>query len=116
MAILGFPAAVIGSREPAWKVPAIVAIAALAGAAIIDAALRGRALAGLRVELPELARFFKDRTGEIRVRVHNESGRRRAVRVGMVAPDGLDAPIEEQLVDLPDSAPTAEFAWSQTPR
>jgi len=116
VAILGFPAAVAGAIEPAAKPAAIAVIVTLAAAACLDALLRGRALAGLRVELPALVRFFKDRPGEIRIRVHNEVGRRRTVRFGLVAPDGVDAPFEEQVVDLPDGAQAAEFAWSCTPR
>jgi len=115
-ALVGFPAAVAAAVLPSSKPIAIAILIALAAAALIDAALRRRALAGLRVELPELARLFKDRSSEIRVRVHNPSGRARSVRVGISAPEGIEAAIEEQAVNLPEDAPASEFIWTVTPR
>jgi uncharacterized protein (DUF58 family) len=116
VAILGLPAATAAALWPGAKLASIAVIAALGAATLIDAALRGRTLAGLRIEVPALARFFKDRAGDIRIRVHNETGLQRTVRIGLVAPDGIDAPIEEQLVELPAGAQTAEFLWTCTPR
>jgi uncharacterized protein (DUF58 family) len=115
-AAAGFPLAVAGAVAPEARVAAEVCGAALAAAVGVDALLRSRALAGVRIELPEMVRFFKDRAGEIRVRLHNPSARGRRVAVGMVAPAGIDAEAEEQRVDLPDGAAAAEFAWRCMPR
>jgi uncharacterized protein (DUF58 family) len=95
----------------AWGFVTLVAVVAA-----IDAMLRGRALAGIRVEIPELVRFFKDRDGEIRVRLHNAGRKARKIRVGMVAPEGMEAADEDAMVALPEGAEAAEFSWRCTPR
>ena len=115
-AAIGFPAAVAVALAPGARPVAMAAIGSVAVAAFSDAAMQRRALAGIRVELPELARFFKDRSGEVRVRVHNESRQARRLRVGIVAPEGIETSAEEQTVDLPPGAPAAEFAWTWMPR
>ncbi len=72
--------------------------------------MRGRALDGIRVELPPLVRMFKDRACEIRVRVHQS--RETRVRVGVVVPEGIHADFEETDVELPSEI--SEFVWTWT--
>ncbi len=115
-ALIGFPAATAGAVLPGARLVSMALAAIFLTMVLIDAALRRRALAGIRVELPELARFFKDRDAEIRVRVHSESGRAWRIRVGIVAPEGFEAVAEEQEVILPAGARAADFAWLCTPR
>lgn len=114
VAIAGFPAAALAALSPPARIVAFACLLALAMAAAIDALLRERALNGIRVELPPLVRLFKDRPGEIRVRVfHGRGGR---IRVGIVVPEGIDAEFEEQDVDLTQGAQASEFAWKWTAR
>jgi uncharacterized protein (DUF58 family) len=110
VALIGFPAAVIGG------VPGRAIVATLAIVAAADAAMRKRALSGIGVVAPELVRAFKDRGGQIAVRVENPSKRARRIRVGIAAPQGIESADEEQVVDLPAGAATAEFSWRYTPR
>lgn len=114
-ALAGFPAAVLGALWAQSRPAAVAALAAVALVACVDMALRRRALAGIRVQLPQLVRFFKDREGSFAVRVENPGRRGRRVRIGMVAPDGLQTASEEQTVALPAGADTAEFVWSWMP-
>lgn len=114
--VAGFPAALAGALFPAARTPAIVGGCVIAVAALIDAAMRGRALAGIRVETPELARFFKDRDGEVPLRVHNSTGAARRLRIGIASPDGLETREEERIVQLPESADAAAFPWPFTAR
>jgi uncharacterized protein (DUF58 family) len=116
VALLGFPAAVAAGLTPELLLPALAIIGLLAIAAIVDAAMRNRALAGIRVETPELVRFFKDREAEIRVRVHNPGKYIRRLRIGIPAPPGLETSDEERTVDLPAGADLAEFSWTWTPQ
>lgn len=109
-AAAGFPLAVAAALSPQTRVAAVACGAGLVIAIVADAMLRERALRGVRVELPELVRFFKDRDGEVRVRVHNSVGRARRVRVGIASPEGIDAEAEEQTIDLPAGA-ASEFPW-----
>src|SRR5580692_10548882 len=114
-ALVGFPAAVAAGLAPDLLIPVLAIIGVVAVAAFADALIRNRSMAGLRVQTPELARFFKDRPGEIRVRVLNPSKRARRLRIGIAVPEGLEAAAEEHTVDLPDGADAAEFPWTWTP-
>jgi uncharacterized protein (DUF58 family) len=113
--LVGFPAAVAAGLAPDLLIPMLAIIGVVVVAAFADALIRNRSMAGLRVQTPELARFFKDRAGEIRVRVHNPSQRARRLRIGIAVPEGLEAAAEEHTVDLPDGADAADFPWTWTP-
>jgi uncharacterized protein (DUF58 family) len=110
VAVVGFPAATLAALSPEARGVALVCLAAVAVVIIGDAFLRSRALNGVRVELPEVVRIFKDRAAEIRVRVHNVSAAR--IRVGVVVPEGIAAEFEETEVEAP--AGTSEFVLKWT--
>jgi uncharacterized protein (DUF58 family) len=110
VALVGFPAAAVAALSVEARAGALVCLAAVAAIIFFDALMRRRALEGVRVELPELVRMFKDRAASIRVGVHKGSGSR--VRVGVVVPEGIRAEFEETDVELP--APTSEFFWTWT--
>jgi uncharacterized protein (DUF58 family) len=116
VAAAGLPAAVAAALFPAAKIEAVAAIATVALLAFIDALLRRRALAGIRVELPDLARMVQDRVTTLRVRLHNASAKPSRLRIGLVAPDGMQAAWEDQEVILPAAAEAADVTWSCTPR
>ena len=115
-AAVGFPAAVAGALFPASRIAAGAAIAAVIILAIADAVLRNRTFAGIRVELPDLARLIQDRSAAIRVRIHNPRGKALAIRIGLAAPEGVEAEWEDQQVMLPAGAAAADISWSCTPR
>jgi uncharacterized protein (DUF58 family) len=108
VAVVGFPAATLAALSPSARVAAFVCLVVVASLILGDASRRS--LRGIRVELPALVRMFKDRSAEIRVRVHHVSGAR--VRFGVVVPEGIHAEYEETEVDLP--AGTSEFVWKWT--
>jgi uncharacterized protein (DUF58 family) len=108
VALVGFPAAAVAALAPETRVVAGVVLAGLAVLIGCDAWMRERALRGVRVEVPELVRMFKDRAVEIVVRVHGGS----RIRIGVVVPDGIVAEAEEIDVELP--AKVSEFVWKWT--
>jgi uncharacterized protein (DUF58 family) len=110
VAVVGFPAATLAALAPEARMAALACLVVLAAIILIDASMRSRSLNGVRVELPELIRMFKDRTAEIRVRAHGAPGSR--IRVGVVVPEGIRAESDETDVDLP--ARTSEFVWKWT--
>jgi uncharacterized protein (DUF58 family) len=114
--LLAFPAAIAAGLAPALVIPMVAIIAALFAIAAIDALRRNRVLVGIQVQPPNLARLFKDREAEIKIRVHNPSKQARLLRIGIPAPPGLETPHEERVIDLPADSDTAEFSWSWTPR
>ncbi len=116
VAAIGFPGVTIAALWPAAWPAVIVILAGLAAAIAADAAMRGRALESIRVDLPDVLRFFKDRDGQIRMRVSNATAQARRLRIGMVAPDGIETDVEEKSVDLPAGAKAFETIWTWTPR
>ncbi|HLW77091.1 MAG TPA: DUF58 domain-containing protein, partial [Bryobacteraceae bacterium] len=115
LALAGFPSAVAAGLAPEQLLPMLAIIAMVVLAAAVDAAMRHRALEGIAISTPDLARFFKDRAGEIAVRVLNPSKAARRLRIGISAPAGLSTPEEERVVDLPSGADLAQFSWTWTP-
>jgi uncharacterized protein (DUF58 family) len=115
-AAVGFPAAVAGALFPAVRIAAAGAIAAVIVLAVADAFLRGRTFAGIHVELPDLARLIQDRLAVIRVRIHNAGAKAFAIRIGLTAPEGVEAEWEDQQVLLPAGAAAADISWSCMPR
>jgi len=118
-AVVGLPASIVAAVDTRDQLAALVMVTIFVAAvatAVVDAALAPRALRGIRVELPELVRFFKDRPGEVPVRIHNDPARARRVRIGIVAPEGFEATAEDQQVNLPDGASVADVPWPCTPR
>ena len=114
--VVGFPAALAAALFPPQRNLAFAAMAAVPLLAILDALLRGRNLKGLQVELPEIVRLVQDREGDIRVRICNASRRALQLRLGLPAPDGIEARWEEQQVELPSGADAADVTWQCTPR
>ncbi|HUA85525.1 MAG TPA: DUF58 domain-containing protein [Bryobacteraceae bacterium] len=113
---IGFPAAILAALFPGARIAAICVGSLIAMAAFIDAALRRRALAGIRVETPELVRLFKDREGEIQIKIHNANRNARRLRIGVAAPEGLETQDEDRVVQLPASAEAAAISWTFTGR
>ncbi len=111
VAVAGFPAATLAALSPEARGAAIACLIVLTAVIAGDALMRGRALEGVRVELPPLVRMFKDRASEIHVRVHSAKPTR--VRVGAVVPEGIHSDSEETDVELP--AKTSSFVLSWTP-
>jgi uncharacterized protein (DUF58 family) len=108
VALVGFPAATLAALSPSARTGSAVCLFMVAAIIFGDALIRGRALRGVRVELPALVRMFKDRPVEIRVRVFNAT----RVRIGVVVPEGIHADSEETDVELPSE--TSEFIWKWT--
>jgi len=113
---IAFPAAMIAGLRSRTILAAFAAIAPIAVMAVFDAAMGRRSLSGIRVELPAMVRVFKDRDAEIRVRILNASRHTKRVRIGITAPDGIEAQDEEHRVELPGGAEAAEFSWRISPR
>jgi uncharacterized protein (DUF58 family) len=116
VAAVGFPAALaLGLFPAAARAPALMAMAIPVLAATIDALLRNRALAGLRVQLPDLVRAVEGREVSLQILIRNSGGKPRAVRLSLALPEGLSSELEEQLVRLPADAPAVKLQWVCTP-
>jgi uncharacterized protein (DUF58 family) len=114
--VVGFPAALAAALFPAQRGIAIAALVVIPVLAIIDVLLRGRNLNGVRVELPDVLRLVQDREASVRVRIYNVRARAIELRLGLPAPEGIDAGWEDQRVALPAGAEASDVAWQCTPR
>lgn len=103
------PFSVLGALEPAAALVSWCAIGTLAVLVLADAALTGRSLAGISVQLPPLARMSKDRKTRIEVRIGNESKKAATLRLALGWPREFHAPVEDLFVQLP-----AGTEWSRT--
>jgi uncharacterized protein (DUF58 family) len=80
-------------------------------------AIRGLGvLDGLRVELPPVTRFSKDREGGVELLVHNESRRGRELRFGLPLPREFESPHEDLTARMPEGSALAKLSWPVTPR
>ncbi len=113
-ALLGFPAVVVEAVIPQARGAAVALIAAIFLAALMDAFPRGRVLADLRIELPELLRLVQGREAHIPVTIHNGKNRGRRIRIGFAMPQGVEAQPEEQSIEAP--AAISRLEWPCRPR
>ncbi len=113
VAVVGFPAvvveAVLGAHVPRARGAAVMPIAAILIAAIVDALLRRRALADLKIELPELLRLVQGREAHVPVTIHNGRNSGRRIRIGFAMPEGVEVQPEEQSIEVPAVPSRAVF-------
>lgn len=112
VAAVGFPAALALALFPSARIPAVLAMAVPSAAAVVDVFLRGRALAGLRVQLPELIRAVESREVVLSILIHNPGGQPRSLKLALLFPDGISSSEEEEWVRLPKGAETVKLQWS----
>ena len=105
--LAGLPFAALVPVAPVAVVP-LVALVAL----VIADALRGRqTLAGIGVELPDVVRLTKDRTGTIDVRIRNDRQLARQLRLGLAFPREIQSPHLDMLTQLPAASQYSRLAW-----
>lgn len=88
----------------------------LAAAALIDVALSAGRLDGVEVEATGVIRLTKDRAGRIELRVRNESGHQRLLRVGLPLPPEIESPDETIETMLAAGAKVSRLTAQCTPR
>lgn len=115
VAAVGFPAALALGLYPPGRIAEISAMAIVMLVAIVDALLRDRALAGLRVQLPDLVRAVESRDVVLAILIHNPGAQPRTLRLAIPFPAGLSSPFDEQLVGLPPAVSTVRLDWPCTP-
>jgi uncharacterized protein (DUF58 family) len=83
--------------------------------AVIDALGARRSLAGVGVDLPTITRMSKDREGKVEVRIQNQAGRSRLLRLALGLPDEIRATNEEMDILLPRDSEWSQLVWTCTP-
>ena len=116
VAVVVLPFSVLAAAGPA---PAMVAIAAIGGLALValaDALGASRQLNGLSVELPPIARMSKDRDAKLELRIRNDPQKARRLRVGLPWPREIESPHEDIDVNLPAQTVWSHLSWPCRPR
>jgi uncharacterized protein (DUF58 family) len=112
---LGFPVAILAAVVPGAQIVALVIMLLFCGIVLADLALRQRSLQGIRVELPATVRAVQKQSQSIPIRIHNPNLRTRLLRLGLAAPEGIDAEWEEQQIQLEAGAAVVELFWKVLP-
>jgi uncharacterized protein (DUF58 family) len=115
VSLIVLPFAAVGATVPGASGLAVVLIAGLFVVVLLDAVFSRGQLGGLRVQLPEVARWQKDRPGVLEVRIHNDSLRTRVLRIGFAFPREIVSETEDRLALLPANAAVSRLEWPVTP-
>jgi uncharacterized protein (DUF58 family) len=110
------PFALLAAASPAAFALCIFAIVALIVLALIDASVASKALAGISVQLPAVARMSKDKESVIDVRIRNENQKSRTLRFGLPLPRQIESIREDETITLPPQAEWSQFNWHCRPR
>jgi uncharacterized protein (DUF58 family) len=115
VAAVVLPFALVGAVSPPALGVSLLCIGGLLVLVFADAIGTGRSLAGIRVELPPVARMSKDREAKLEVRIRNEGRRQRGLRVGLAWPHEIKAASEILDTRLPAQSEWSRLAWSCMP-
>src|SRR4051812_31605033 len=99
-ALIVLPFAAAGATLPGALPVSLFFIGGLFMAALFDAAIAPRGLAGIRVVLPELVRLQKDRPGTLELRLHNDSPGGRTLRIGLAFPPEIASSSDDRITAL----------------
>jgi len=112
LAIIGLPFSILAGIFPSLTGTGLAAIAALIGLAVWDAARARRALDGIRLEAPPVARLALNKEGGIELRLRNGARRARLLRLALPLPAEFVSAWEELAVALPEGAEWSKFPWT----
>jgi uncharacterized protein (DUF58 family) len=115
ISLLVLPFAAVGATVPGAFAISMIFIGSFFAVVLADALLSRGQLAGVRVQLPEVVRWQKDRPGILEVRVHNDSLAGRLLRIGFAFPREIVTESEDRTVLLPANASVSRIDWAATP-
>ncbi|HEY3898653.1 MAG TPA: DUF58 domain-containing protein [Chthoniobacter sp.] len=115
ISLIVLPFAAVGATVPGAFTISMIFIGGFSAVVLADALLSRGQLAGIRVQLPEIVRWQKDRPGTLEVRVHNDSLAERVLRIGFAFPREIVTESEDRTVLLPANAALSHVDWSATP-
>ncbi len=116
VALIVLPFAYLGTIESRASLVAVVAIALLAGLAILDAIMARTRLRGITVQLPTIARVSKDRETGLEVRIRNESQKSLRVGMALALPREIESNQERLDIELPSACEWSRLVWKCRPR
>jgi len=109
------PLAAAGAALP-WLATAAFALAgAIVVTALADALLGRHTLAGVEADVPVLFRLTQDRESLLSVRLRNNTGTSRRLRLGLAFPREFRSPHDELWVTMPPENVWSKLTWPCTP-
>jgi len=115
VAAIVLPCMLLAAILPDGAMLAYTIILALILFALGDAVLAYSSLDGIKVELPDVARFAKDREGVLEVKISVTKPRTKYLRLGLALPYQFVSPQEDLRVSLPEGQPVSLLQWRCTP-
>ncbi len=115
VAVIVLPFALLAAVFPASLATSLGFIGALFAVVVIDGIRSRKSLAGISVELPEVARMSKDRESTLEVRIRNQRQIQRNLRVALPFPRDIPAATEQMDVVLPRESEWSRLTWSCKP-
>ena len=116
VALLGLPLSALAPFSPVLGLLALLLAVLCVTAAVIDALFARRALEGLTVSAPEIARLFKDRPANLELQIRNDPAQARRLRLGLLWPAEFQCAQEDLLVSLPAGQACSTVSWPCVPR
>jgi len=115
ISLIVLPFAAVGATVPGAAEISAVFIGGLGAVVLVDAFLSRGQLTGLRIQLPDVVRWQKDRPGVLEVRIHNDSLAARLLRIGFAFPREIVPETEDRTALLPANAALSRLEWPVTP-
>jgi uncharacterized protein (DUF58 family) len=112
---VALPLALVAAAVPNRSSLCAAFAAAFLLIAIGDAISARRSLAGIGVDIPPITRLSKDREGKIEVRIQNQPGRSRSLRLALGLPAEIPATNEEMDIRLPEDSEWSHLVWACKP-
>lgn len=115
-ALVVLPFALLAAVEPAARWIGLACIGGFVLLVLVDGLGARSGLQGIRVELPDIVRLSKDRTGKLELRIGNEQQQRKQLRVALAFPRGLESAQEDVRAELPAGSEWSRLLWPCVPR
>ena len=105
------PVSVLAAVMPAATGPGIGLALGFLAAAIVDAAVSRKLLAGIRVTLPAVVRLSVGRKSEMALSIENDAAKVKQLRLGLAFPREIYSPNQDLITNLPEESPHSLIAW-----
>ncbi len=113
-AIVTLPLSLLAAAVPGSAFICLFIVGTFVMAVLVDAAGSQRSLEGIGVELPPVVRVSKDREGKLEVRIRNQLGKARSLRMAIDLPQEIAVSEEEMDIRIPEDLQWSHFAWTCT--
>jgi uncharacterized protein (DUF58 family) len=114
-ALVAVPFSILPAVYPQAMLVSVLLVGGLVVVAALDAVLAYGALDRVQVALPPVVRLTKDRSAALEVKLRDESGKARRLRVGLGFPTAIRTVEEERMVGLPAGTEWWRTEWPCTP-